>query len=585
MTNTPTPRRNGLLPAGMCWLLFFYCLMGRLAAQQPPAPDTSAETTQKDEPATFKSRVNLVMVPVVVRDGQGHAVGNLRKEDFRLLDKGKPQVISSFSVEKPGTPVVVHLEPLEPEAAETPGATPTPAPTIPTRFTAYLFDDVHVSFADLMRSRDAAGRHLASSLQPTDRVAIFTTSGRVTLDFTDDRAQLQQTLLRIRPTPIARSSVRECPDVTYYQADMLVNRNDPLALSVAMDEASTCMPQGVRPDPAVLRNMAMSAAQHALMVGDTETHQALAAVTDVVRRISIMPGARSIVLVSPGFYTPMSHERGTIMDRAIRSNVVISSLDARGLYVIIPGGDASQQSQRTISASIHKADWDRATAQEQANVLGELADGTGGSFYHNSNDLDEGFKRIAAAPDYLYVLGFSPQNLKMDGHYHTLKVVLANPSKLSLKARRGYYAPTSLASAEEQAKREIEEAIFSREEMQELPARMNTQFFKSSDTSAKLTVVVHIEVKQMSFRLADGRHQNDLTLAYGLFDRNGNYILGQQKRVIMKLRDLTLQRMTASGLTVKTGFDVKPGGYAIRLVLRDSEGHQMTALNGAVEIP
>jgi hypothetical protein len=53
----------------------------------------------------------------------------------------------------------------------------------------------------------------------------------------------------------------------------------------------------------------------------------------------------------------------------------------------------------------------------------------------------------------------------------------------------------------------------------------------------------------------------------------------------MKLRDLTLQRMTASGLTVKTGFDVKPGGYAIRLVLRDSEGHQMTALNGAVEIP
>ena len=581
MTNTPNPGRNGLLPAGMCWLLFSWCFM--LAAQQPPAPDTDAETTQKDEPATFKSRVNLVMVPVVVRDGKGRAVGNLRKEDFRLLDKGKPQVISSFSLEKPGTPVAVQLEPVEPGEAPKPGA-PLP-PTIPTRFAVYLFDDIHVSIADLVRSRDAAGRHLASSLQPTDRIAIFTTSGRVTLDFTDDRAQLQQTLLRIRPTPIARTTIPECPNVSYYQADMIINRNDIVALNVAMEEASTCGPQGQGPDQEMLRQMARSAAQHALMVGDTETHQALAAVTDAIRRISIMPGARSVILVSPGFYTPMSQDRGSVMDRAIRANVVISSLDARGLYAIVPGGDASTPSPRTVSASIYKADWDRATAQEQGNVLAELADGTGGSFFHNSNDLDEGFKRVAAAPDYLYVLGFSPQNLKMNGQYHALKVVLANPSKLSLKARRGYYAPTSLANAEDQAKREIEEAIFSREETQELPARMSTQFFKSSDTTARLTVVVHVDVKQMSFRQADGRNLNDLTLAYGLFDRNGNYILGQQKRVLMKLRDLTLKRMAVSGLTVKTGFDVKPGGYAIRLVLRDSEGHQMTALNGAIEIP
>jgi len=577
MTNTPNPGRNGLLSAGMCWLLFSCCFM--LTAQQPPAPDTDAETIQKDEPATFKSRVNLVMVPVVVRDGKGRAVGNLRKEDFRLFDKGKPQAISSFSVEKPGSPAAVHLEPVEPGEAEKPGA--PPPLTIPTRFAVYLFDDIHVSFGDLARSRDAAGRHLARSLQPMDRVAIFTTSGRVTLDFTDDRAQLQQTLLRIRPTPIARTFVRECPDVSYYQADMIINRNHPDALNVAVEEAVACAPPGIRITPEMVRAIA----HRALMVGDTETHQALAAVTDAIRRISIMPGARSIVLVSPGFYTPITEDRGSVMDRAIRANVVISSLDARGLYVIIPGGDASRPAPRTVSASLRKADWDRATAQEQANVLAELADGTGGSFFHDNNDLDEGFKRVAAAPDYLYVLGFSPQNLKLNGQYHALKVALANPSKLSLKARRGYYAPTSLASAEDQAKREIEEAIFSREETQELPARMSTQFFKSSDTTARLTVIVHVDVKQMSFRLADGRNLNDLTLAYGLFDRNGNYILGQQKRVLMKLRDLTLKRMTVSGLTVKTGFDVKPGGYAIRLVLRDSEGHQMTALNGAVEIP
>jgi hypothetical protein len=63
----------------------------------------------------------------------------------------------------------------------------------------------------------------------TDRAAIYTTSGRTTLDFTDDRAKLHATLLRITPQPIARAS-QLCPDISYYQADLIVNQNDPMAL-------------------------------------------------------------------------------------------------------------------------------------------------------------------------------------------------------------------------------------------------------------------------------------------------------------------------------------------------------------------
>ncbi len=59
-----------------------------------------------DAPATFSTKVNLVMVPVVVRDGKGKAIGTLQKEDFQLFDKGKPQVISRFSVEKAGESVI-----------------------------------------------------------------------------------------------------------------------------------------------------------------------------------------------------------------------------------------------------------------------------------------------------------------------------------------------------------------------------------------------------------------------------------------------------------------------------------------------
>src|ERR1043165_7328007 len=64
-----------------------------------PAAKPQTEMSQKDEPALFKARVNLVQVPVVVRDRQGKAIPNLKKEDFQLLDKGKPQYIARFSME------------------------------------------------------------------------------------------------------------------------------------------------------------------------------------------------------------------------------------------------------------------------------------------------------------------------------------------------------------------------------------------------------------------------------------------------------------------------------------------------------
>src|SRR5450755_5039638 len=74
-------------------------------AQTAPAPPqapakSTAEMATHDEPALFKARVNLVMVPVVVRDRQGKAVGSFKQEDFQLFDKGKPQFIARFSVEK-----------------------------------------------------------------------------------------------------------------------------------------------------------------------------------------------------------------------------------------------------------------------------------------------------------------------------------------------------------------------------------------------------------------------------------------------------------------------------------------------------
>ena len=52
----------------------------------------------------------------------------------------------------------------------------------------------------------------------------------------------------------------------------------------------------------------------------------------------------------------------------------------------------------------------------------------------------------------------------------------------------------------------------------------------------------------------------------------------------LRLRDETLAGRLAQGISVKSAFDVTPGTYFVRLVVRDSEGQSMTAHSGSVEV-
>jgi VWFA-related protein len=555
-------------------------------AAQPETKQNSTELASHDEPTTFKVNVKLVVVRAVVRDSQGHAVGNLHQEDFQVFDKGKPQVITQFDVEQPGALTAKARQTSDENSDQLPASDASShaasVPAVPEHFVTYLFDDVHLEFGDLARVRDAAERHF-STLRPTDRAAILTTSGLTTLDFTDDRAKLHETLLRLQPRPIARSLARDCPDISYYQADLIVNKHDPEATQIAIQEAVQCN-SGTPLQAATAIVQGLSAAS--LSAGEHESRISLGLLKSAVLNISRMPGQRSVVLVSPGFIAPqLEFDYTEIIDRAVRSQVVISALDARGVYVVMPFGDASQQpSILTGPPPAAKALIETAAAFAQADLLAVLADGTGGVFFHNSNDLDEGFRRVAETPEYSYVLAFIPQNLKLDGSFHSLKVTLKSPQKLTLQARRGYYAPRNFANPDERAKQEIEDATYSQEELHNLPVKLHTQFFKASDEEAKLVVLAHVDVRLLHFRKVEGRNNNVLTCVSALFNRNGNFLQGTEKTVTMHLKDETLERKLASGITLKTSFDVKPGSYLVRLVVRDAEGQMMSAENGTVEI-
>jgi VWFA-related protein len=550
------------------------------AAQTPP---NSQEITTKDEPATFKTRVNLVMVPVVVRDRQGRAVAGLTKDDFRLLDRGKPQEISRFSVETMALPAPGGTKPAEAPNPENPDEH-VAAVAMPDRFIAYLFDDVHLDFADLARARDAAQQHMNMQLRPKDRAAIFSTSGQTVLDFTDDLVKLHDVLFTLRPRPIARSTAQECPDISYYQADWMINKQDQQATQAAIQETVDCMNlQG--PAAAAAPGIAQGAARMVLSSGDQETRVALSVMLEVVRRMSAMPGQRILVLASGGFLTLPEHQSQVtdVLDRAIRGNVIVNSLNARGLYT----DTAFDASRRTTSlqAQTIKNFLNRQAELAQEGILEEMASGTGGAYFHNNNDLGEGFLRLAAPPEIYYLLGFQPQNLKLDGSFHALKVTLATKSDTTLQARHGYYAPRHLEDAAETTRRELEEALFSREEMRDFSVDLHTQFFKGAGNTATVTVLAHLDLKEIKFRQANGRNVNTLTVVSGLFDRNGNYLKGIEKKIDLNLRPETLQRRLDSGLTVRTTIETEPGTYMVRLVVRDSEGQLMSATNGAIDIP
>jgi VWFA-related protein len=541
--------------------------------------------SSREAPVTFSSRVNLVLVPVVVRDNKGHAVGTLKQDDFQLFDKGKPQVITRFSVEKPDTPFIpaVVATALDEKGDEKPGGTPTPG-DVPERFIAYVFDDIHLKAADLLPARVAADRHLSESMGPGTRAAIYTTSGQVSLDFTDDRDKLRDTLVKIQPHTAPKMAA-DCEEINFYWADRIVNKMDPQALPAYRAEIIAC--EGLKPtDPGTVDALARANAISAISLGQYESRLDLSVLKDVIRRLSATPGSRNVILVSPGFFLTdeLRTDEADLMDRAIRANVTLSSLDVRGVYALIPGGDASQRGAASVAATNLIMMMEKDSMAADSDVMAELADATGGQFFHNDNGLFEGFRQLVAQPEYIYILGFSPQNLKLDGSRHALKVALKNPKGFDLQARRAYYAPKGAANPEAQAKEEIQEAVFSRDEIQELPVDLTLQYARAGGTSVKLNVLAKVNLKQLRFRKADDRNLNTLTVVSTVFDKNGNLVAGIQRIVDLHLRDQTLESLS-SGITVKTTLDITPGSYLVRLVVRDSEGQTMSARNGVVEIP
>src|SRR5713226_9666299 len=334
-----------------------------------PAAGQSEEVSSHDTPTTFKVRVNLVLVRVVVRDSKGKVVSNLKKEDFQLYDNRKVQTISSFSVETPDTRTASAVASAggagSSSSADVAGGK---AVVLPQRFVSMVFDDVHLSLEDSTFVRDSATRFFGA-LAASDRVSLNTTSGQLTQEFTDDHDKLGKALFGIVPRSLTNQGFHDCPDVSYYQADLIVNKSDVQAVGVATEEALQCAFNGDTSMTSAARNLAQLAADRAVVQGDTETQYSYRHLEDVVRRLASMPGQRVLVLVSPGFITTtLQSEASEMVDRATRANIVINTIDARGLYAPDVMGDIADPPKDTFRTVGYKASYRVAAQSAQEEV-------------------------------------------------------------------------------------------------------------------------------------------------------------------------------------------------------------------------
>ena len=573
-----------------------------LAISPTAAPQTAnpPEVQAHETTPQFRLRAerNLVLVRVVVRDTKGRTVGDLHKEDFRLFDDGKPQEITSFAVEvsKP-KPEAAPAQAAPAAPTSTAAAAPQPPAAVAQRFVALFFDDQHSEIEGIGRTRDAAWRYVSTAVRPQDRVAVLTATGKDQLDFTDDRGKLHEALFRLVPRP---HSAYACPEIDNYEAYLANKLRSPDALAVLHTDAIRCdcgyTTAGA--DPATERSVmgypgntcagaAMQNAEFAAerVWNEAEMHSqfSLQAIEESVRRLAAMPGQRSLVLVSPGFLTETQGDKiDAIINRALHQDVVISAIDAVGLEARVPH-EITNVGRPDIEAL--KTKLINEGVVTSGDVLASLSSSTGGVFFHNSNDFDDGFRQAAAVPEVYYVLAFSPQEVKLNGKFHSLKVTLSTHEPFTVQARRGYFASeTALAEGAASAD-DLQKVLFSLQERHELPAEVSTKVEKLNDQKSTLTVSVHVDITSLRYRKEADRSVDTLIFDTALFDRDGKYVTSKEASLDLHLKDATLEKFSKSGINAKTSFEVGPGTYRVREVVRDSESTGMSALNSDVQVP
>src|SRR4051812_31269710 len=536
-----------------------------LVAGQAPAPPAQPAPAAPQAP-TFKVRVDYVEVDAVVTDRQGRIVRDLKKEDFQVLEDGKSQAITNFSlvdipVDRDNRPLFATA-PIEPDVK-------TNEKPFDGRVYVMVVDDLHTRFGRTPRVKAAAKQFIERRLGANDLMAVVHTAGSTeySQEFTSNKRLLLAAVDKTQGRKLDSATAIKTNE--YNRTRDMRQSGDPLN------------------DP-----------------DDMERGFNARTTLDTLRNVSEWFGSvrgrrKAILLVSEGIDYDIydviasngsNHQSASMVldatrdaiGAATRANVAIYGIDPRGLTDL---GDESIElgsfpDDTSLGVGPGSLQNELRLSQDSLRTLSEE---TGGFAVVNKNDFATAFQRIVEDNSSYYVLAYYPPDPR-PGRTHKIEVRLTRPG-LNVRARKAYLTPKKVdapkATGNSPATPELREALDSPLPISGLTMHVFTAPFKG--TAPNASVLFGVELRGRDMKLDQN---TKLLLSYIAIDANGKIRGGNTDSVAMTtMKPETKTRIEQTGLRMLNRLDLPPGKYQFRVAAHDANGGNVGSVLLDLDVP
>jgi VWFA-related protein len=547
----------------------------------PAKQDSGKNAPTPKKTFSFSETVQLVIIDVFAKDKNGKPIEGLKPEDFIVSEDGKPQKITTFQFQTlksdPEAPAEEQPKSLttrgpvlgeakKPDAAAGVKAvtasqiTPAKAGEVKykdRRLMAMFFDMTSMPIQDQIRAQESAIKFVRTQITPSDLVAImsFSSDVKVVEDFTDDRDQL----------------IKDIKGLTVGEGQGFQQT----------DQSDAAADTGA-----------------AFTADDTEfnifnTDRQLSALETASKMLGSLPEKKALVYFASGMTRDSNGNNQAqltaTVNAAVKANVAIYAIDARGLVASAPLGDATKGSSSAGSVRTGGAQMQaQASFQGQQETLTTLSYDTGGKPLLDENDLSVGIVQAQKDISSYYIIGYNSGNTNLDGHYRKIDLKIKNNLAAKLDYRHGYFASKNWGKFDSEDKeRQLTEALLMGDPMTDIDVRAEIDYFRLSRDSYFVPVEVKIPGSDLEMAKHGNAERTRLDFIGVVKDSRGEVAGGGNVRdyVELELKGDKAAEITKHPVAYDTGFTLKPGDYSLKFLVRENETGKIGTFETKFTIP
>jgi VWFA-related protein len=538
--------------------------------------------------AVFPTRAEAVTVDVVVVDGEGRPVKGLSRADFVVKEDGVPRDLVGFEEVTPAAS--------SPVGTGVAGAVATNEDARPERGRVFLvvFDDEHLTPLEAGQARVALDRFLDMSVHAGDHVTLLATSGGVRRS-----ARLPEGLAELHDWIAAQQG--RCVPVDprgyisaweAYRVHVLADKKLTSEIARRLREVGlTADYMETKEEKGWIKSLGLtengrdmsSATVEAMATmvytdATKETRATLESLRDALEALSVARGRKTVLLVSQGFFRdPSEPLYAAVADAAQRANAAVDFLDAWGSNGL-PSVTSIEMERSTQpqDTSVYSRD------RHEEEGTESLALETGGLI--RRGPLDEGLERAARESESYYLLGYEPTWRAADGRFHRIAVEVSRPG-VKVRARRGYHA-TAPSPSPGGVHPDVANALESPLEAAGVPLRLASYVLGPTEGGRSLVVLAGwADAAQLEWRSEGDRFADRLETAFRVSPAEGGEPIDRDRRVAVKLGAEDHAGAVREGLPLLVDFELAPGRYQTRLVVRDEGSGRVGSVLAEVEVP